>query len=127
MCDEVSLYRKSFYECLLGECLERIVNKLNWINTCNISFWIASGLMCPSPCESIRYDDDPDTAGDSNFWGLTAFIQILFAMHIGFYCWSTLWNIFKICKNASISKWEISENKDHEGLNLKKLENMISW
>lgn len=56
-----------------------------------------------------------------------AFIQILFAMHIGFCCWSTLWKIFKICKNASISEWEISENKDHEGLNLKKLENMISW
>lgn len=32
---------------------------------------------------------------------------------------------FKICKNFSIAKLEISENKDHEGLNPKKLENMI--
>lgn len=33
--------------------------------------------------------------------------------------------IFKISKNACFAKWEISENKDHEGLSVKKLENMI--
>lgn len=32
---------------------------------------------------------------------------------------------FRIYKNFSIAKLEISENKDHEGLNPKKPENMI--